>query len=439
MPVATTTKEAPVLEFKAFDGLAATVVEDEPGTVIALVAVTGNTDDGGDIIAPGAFQFKRNPKVVWSHDLKTLVGKVLEYEELAPGDPRLPADLIAKGLGALQFKVAFDLEDPESFKAYRKVVFHEDLGWSIGYETPMDGFKNLPDGRRLLTKIFVWEGSPTTFGMNQEARTMSAKSLIRSTLDRLDLDEAKAKTIETLFESVAGEAGETKSLPALSGSFEETQEAVRGAVRAWAVEVYGEVGPENDWWVSVEGTFDSSVVATIRVYSGEKQTTTYQFPYTIDDDGGVLLGDAQEVDIQATVAPAGSTPTAPETASADLGDMDFKDAQEILASLDTKKGAVLSAANASKLQAAQEAISKVLAAAAKEEESEGEKTAVVAREIVPKGQGETKTVTVPGSASTDPSTGSVPDPDPGTDDEDEDDLVPVSDADLVAMMADAEA
>lgn len=432
MPETMTKDPTPTLEFKAFDGLAASVVEDEPGTVVALVAVTGNTDDGGDIIAPGAFNFKRKPKVVWSHDLKTLVGKVLEYEELAPGDPRLPADLVAKGLGALQFKVAFDLEDPESFKAYRKVVFHEDLGWSIGYETPMDGFKVLPDGRRLLTKIFVWEGSPTTFGMNLEARTMSAKSLIRSTLDRLDLDETKAKTIETLFESVAGEAGETKSLPALSGSFEETQEAVRGAVRAWANEVYGEVSSDNDWWVSVEGTFDSSVVATIRVYTGDKTTTTYSFAYTIDDDGGVLLGEAQEVDIRATVAPVGNTTT--ETASADLEGLSLKDAQEILASLDTKKGAVLSAANASKLQAAQEAISKVLAAAAKEDESEGEKTAVVAREIVAKGEGgtiETKTVTTPP-----PATQATTEE---TEVEETDDLVPVSDADLVAMLADAEA
>lgn len=427
------TMTAPALEFKAFDALTAAVVEDEPGTVVALVAVTGNTDDGGDIIAPGAFNFKRNPKVVWSHDLKTLVGKVLAYEELLPGDSRLPADLLAKGLGALQFKIAFDLEDPESFKAYRKVVFHEDLGWSIGYETPMDGFKNLPDGRRLLTKIFVWEGSPTSFGMNLEARTMSAKSIIRQTLDRLDIDETKAKTLETLFQSVAGDAGETKALPALSGSFEETQEAVRGAVRAWANEVYGDVSPENDWWASVEGTFDDSVVATVRVYSGDNQTATFQFPYTIDDDGGVLLGDAQEVDIRATVAPAGATST-PETASAALEEMDFKEAQEILAGLDTKKGAVLSAANASKLQAAQEAISKVLAAAAKEDEGDEEKTAVVAREIVPKGEGQT--IEAKGlppqqiAAAAQAVEGAGEDEDEG--------VVPVSDADLVEMMALAE-
>lgn len=428
MPSATQTKP-PTLDFKAFDGLSAQVVEDEPGTVVALVAVTGNTDDGGDVIAPGAFNFKRAPKVVWSHDLKTLVGKVLEYEELLPGDSRLPADLLAKGLGALQFKILFDLEDPESFKAYRKVVFHEDLGWSIGYETPADGFKVLPDGRRVLSKIYVWEGSPTTFGMNLEARTMSAKSLIRSTLDRLDVDETKAKTIEALFESVAGDAGETKALPALTGSFEETQEAVRGAVRAWAVEVFG-VGPENDWWVSIEGTFDASVVATIRVYSGENQTTTYSFPYTIDDDGGVLLGEAQEVEVRATVAPAGSASTS--TASDPVTDAaGLDEVKALLDDLDTKKGAVLSAANASKLQAAQEAISKVLAAAAKEEDPEGEKTAVVAREVVAVGEGGTKTIETPAS------TGTAVEDESGT--EDEDDLVPVSDADLIAMMADVEA
>lgn len=426
------TAAPPKLDFKAFDALTASVVEDEPGTVVALVAVTGNTDDGGDIIAPGAFHFKRTPKVVWSHDLKTLVGKVLSHEELAPGDPRLPADLVAKGLGALQFKIAFDLEDPESFKAYRKVVFHEDLGWSIGYETPPDGFKTLPDGRRLLTKIFVWEGSPTTFGMNMEARTMSAKSLIRSTLDRLDLDETKAKTLETLFESLAGEdAAETKALPALTGSFEETQEAVRNAVRAWAVEVYGEVGPENDWWVSVDGTFEDSVVATIRVYSGDNQTATWQFGYVLDDDGGVLLGEAQEVDIRATVTPAGTTSTAaaadPVTDAAGLDEV-----KALLDDLDVKKGAVLSAANAAKLQAAHEAIAKVLAAAAKEEkDDEGEKAAVVAREVVPKGEGGTIEVKATPAAQVAQAVKE------GEDEEDpeEDEVVPVSDADLVEMMA----
>ena len=123
----TMTKTAPALDFKAFDGLAAAVVEDEPGTVVALVAVTGNTDDGGDIIAPGAFNFKRAPKVVWSHDLKTLVGKVLSYEELAPGDPRLPADLVADwvtadGRARVQAFPSGNPNDDENLRRFAEAV-----------------------------------------------------------------------------------------------------------------------------------------------------------------------------------------------------------------------------------------------------------------------------------------------------------------------------
>lgn len=366
----------------------------------ALVAVTGNTDDGGDVIQPGAFNFKRTPKIVWSHDLRTLVAKVLDYAELLPGDARLvemAPDLAAKGFGALWFRVEFDPQDPESFKAFRKVDFHEDLGWSIGYETPPDGFKVLKDGRRLLTKVFVWEGSPTTFGMNMEARTVALKSLIQSSVADLGLSEEKAKAVQDLIATIAAPGpDEEKTWPHLAGSMEETMESLREAVRAWANQVYGDISPDNDWWASLEGTFETEVVASVRVYAGDQEPGTWRFPYVLDADGAVELGEPVQVEIQTTVEVADATTTTEPaqdtvtTASLESipGDLGAKVAEAIE---ETKKGRVLSEANAAALAAAAESIAKVLAAAAPKDDDAKKPKAekVVAREIVGKGEGGT--------------------------------------------------
>lgn len=373
----------------------------------ALVAITNNTDDGGDVILPGAFNFKRRPKIVWSHDLKELVGKVLEYEELLPGDSRLldmAPDLVAKGLGALWFKIEFDPQDPESFKAFRKVVFHEDLGWSIGYEVDPKGFKNLPDGRRALTKLYVWEGSPTTFGMNEEARTLNLKSALADALKDLKVPEERKESIVDLVALLTGgeteeeEGREKKSWPPLAGSFEDVSERVREAVQSWAESVYGDRGPENDWWVSMDGTFDDSVVATIRVYSGDSETGTYRFGYTMDDAGAVELGDPEEVEVQSIVTPAtGNAPAEEETTTTSEAsdEADLEAASAALEGLDlkgllaeTKKGRVLSAANEAALSGAADAIAKVLAAVNKDpDEDETTDEKVLARQVVPKGKG----------------------------------------------------
>lgn len=391
----TATLSRPKLETKEFQPLQVKAVEDEPGVVEALVAVIGNTDDGGDIILPGACQFKRHPKIVWSHDLRTLVGRVLAYEEWKAGDPRLPADLLAKGLGALWFKVQFDLEDPESFGAYRKVVFHEDLGWSIGYETDPKGFKVLKDGRRALSLIYVWEASPTTFGLNQEARTMTVKSVLASTIEEMGLTEEKAKALHDLMATLAT-PGEAKSYPALEGSFEETQDALRGALMAYGNEVYGERGEDNDWYPSIEGTFDDRVVVTFRFWgTGDREDVTYQFPYA-EEDGEIELGEPEEVEVTATVTPATGAPAADgqgATTTEDSVGQVSAEAKEALAALETsleglevKKGAVLSEANASALSSALAAIQKVLAAASKEETPAKGETKPEKRKVAPKGE-----------------------------------------------------
>lgn len=374
-----------IKELAPFPGFVSTKVLGEgEGIVQAIVAVTGNVDDGGDIIEPGAFAFDRHPKGVWSHDLNRLIAKVLKYEEWAPGDPHLPADLLNRKLGALVFDLQFDLLDPESHSAYRKVLFHEDLGWSIGYQVPADGFWKDKDGRRHLTKVIVWEASPTTFGMNREARTVMTKSAIPDALKALRLPEAKAEAVAALLETLANPAeGEEKQV--LADSFEETQENVRGAVRAWGIEEYGEVTAENDWWVSVDGTFDDAVVCTFRFYSGQGSTRTVRFPYELDEEGAVLLGEVEDVELQVVVADAsggdsGDSGGDDDEETAMTPEVAAKAIEELTA--EVKAGRVLSAANASRLKEAMDTIAAVLAAAEKEAEKEKAKTEK--RTVVPK-------------------------------------------------------
>lgn len=301
----TMTMDPTTLQFKELRSLSSKVVSAEEGIVEALVAVTGNEDDGGDVILPKAFEFPegRKAKIVWSHDMQVLCGKVLEAEEYLPGDSRLPADLIAKGLGALWFKVQFDLEDPDGYKAFRKVKFHEDLGWSIGYQAPPGTFK-MKDGRRLCSKIIVWEASPVTFGMNREARSLTVKSAFERVA--MGLPEAKRKAIGDLIDALGSTEGdgpdEEKVWPPIPGSQEERTYLIGLAVQVWAEEEFGERSEDNHWWTYVEATFpDSAVVSVER--PGER--TFMEFP--VEGEGADLtLGAPSEVELVTTVEVVGT-------------------------------------------------------------------------------------------------------------------------------------
>lgn len=410
-------------------GLQTKVLGEGEGVVQAIVAVTGNVDDGGDIIEPGAFVIDRHPKCVWSHDLNRLVGKVIKAEEWAPGDPRLPADLLNRKLGALVFDVQFDLADPESHSAYRKVIFHEDLGWSIGYSILAGGATTDKEGRRHLTKIVVWEASPTTFGMNREARTVAVKSLVQESVENLGLSEEKAQAVKDLIATLV--APEEKAFAPIQGTFEEIQNGLREALEAWGVEERGARDAENDWWISLEGTFEDNVIATLRVYGEDGGTTTYRFPYTATDEGDYVLGDPEEVEIAAVVTPAGEGGTE-ATEEDDEGGTGASDEEASLAAIEpkdlaealdeVKKGRVLSERNATALRQAAEAIAAVLAAAEKEAEDEKDKAKDGKRQVVDATKG-----TGPNE----------PDPDEEEPVEEEKAVV-LGEADLLEMMALAE-
>lgn len=153
-------------------------VDAKSGIVEAFAAAIGNKDSVNDIIQSGAFTEslrKRKPRVVWGHDWNKPIGKVLEIEEVAPNDPRLPAKMRQAGVGGLYVKVQFNLKSERGRQAFEDVdFFGEDQEWSIGYKTIKNSFD---PGQRanLLHEVELYEVSPVLHGANQLTGTISVK------------------------------------------------------------------------------------------------------------------------------------------------------------------------------------------------------------------------------------------------------------------------
>lgn len=155
-------------------------VDDVDGIVEAIVSVTNVVDSVNDVIEPGAYKAtlkKRNPKVVWSHDTNIPVGKTLRVEELLPGDPRLPNDLIQQSAGALLVKMQFNLNTSRGRDAFFDVQFFgPEQEWSIGYAVPEGKYRiDEKTGIRYIKQLELFEYSPVIFGAAPSTRTLSLK------------------------------------------------------------------------------------------------------------------------------------------------------------------------------------------------------------------------------------------------------------------------
>ena len=149
------------------------------GIAEAIVSVTNIVDSVNDIIMPGAYKAtlkKRNPKGVWSHDTNVPVAKTLQVEELMPGDPRLPQDLIAKNAGALLVRMQFNLNTTRGRDAFHDVQFFgPEQEWSIGYAVAEGKSETGKDGIRRIKELELYEYSPVIFGAAPHTRTLAVK------------------------------------------------------------------------------------------------------------------------------------------------------------------------------------------------------------------------------------------------------------------------
>lgn len=133
----------------------------------------GNVDRGGDVILPGAFidsiaEMKRLGDflpVVWQHNSDEPIGIYTAFYEDTKGlwvEGKLPKeDTFVSGRVIPQMKVG----------SVRKL--------SIGYSVWMDGGSfEIRDDVRFISKLVLWEVSPVTIPMNNEADILEMKALV---------------------------------------------------------------------------------------------------------------------------------------------------------------------------------------------------------------------------------------------------------------------
>ena len=149
------------LELKFAGG--APVLTDEAGTAVieGYASLFGLTDQGGDIVAPGAY----------SASLKRLVARGDKVRMLWQHDPAQPIgiwDEIREDAKGLWVKGRLLPEVAQAREAAALIAAGAIDGLSIGYRTvkaDRDG-----QGRRVLTEVELWEVSLVTFPMLREAK-----------------------------------------------------------------------------------------------------------------------------------------------------------------------------------------------------------------------------------------------------------------------------
>lgn len=134
----------------------------ESGRIEGYGSIFGNRDQGGDIVAPGAFADsikERKPKMLFNHDPSRVIGVWDEVAEDAKG-LRLAGRLL--------------LNTTDGADTHEKLKSGALDGLSVGYRT----VEAKPSRKgRVIAKADLWEVSVVTFPMNQEAVIDSVKRL----------------------------------------------------------------------------------------------------------------------------------------------------------------------------------------------------------------------------------------------------------------------
>ncbi|MEO0681693.1 MAG: HK97 family phage prohead protease [Pseudomonadota bacterium] len=151
-------------KYLAFDR-AATLAED--GRIEGYASFFGAEDQGGDVVAPGAFARSlrslsdagRAVKLLWQHD---------------PGEPIGVWDLVREDERGLAVTGRLLREVRRGAEAIALLQAGAVDGLSIGYRTVQA--ERRPGGGRLLTEVELWEVSLVTFPMLPQARAMAPEA-----------------------------------------------------------------------------------------------------------------------------------------------------------------------------------------------------------------------------------------------------------------------
>lgn len=135
---------------------------DDAGTIEGYGSVFDTVDQGGDIVAPGAFTSSlragRKAKMLLQHDPSDVIGVWDEMEEDEKG---------LRVKGRILTTVRKGAEAHELVKAGALD------GLSIGYRTIKSMDRN---GKRVILQADLWEVSLVTFPMNEMARIDAVKA-----------------------------------------------------------------------------------------------------------------------------------------------------------------------------------------------------------------------------------------------------------------------
>jgi len=144
-------------------------LDDQAGVFEGHAAVFGNVDEGGDVIEAGAFaktlqERGQRVKICWQHDWREPIGKPLELREDAQG-------LFVKA------RLSDTQRGRDALTLLRDGVVDE---LSFGYETIKSEWGKDGDGQRvrLLKELRLYEISPVTAAMNEQARISAVKAAI---------------------------------------------------------------------------------------------------------------------------------------------------------------------------------------------------------------------------------------------------------------------
>lgn len=146
---------------------------DEEGTIEGYGSVFDVVDQGGDIIAPGAFKQSlasgRKVKMLYQHDASAVIGTWKSLEEDQRG---------LRVQGQILKSVRAGAE------AYEYVKAGAIDGLSIGFRTVKSMDRN---GKRVIMQAELWEVSLVTFPMNEMARidAVKAADMPRDEIERL--------------------------------------------------------------------------------------------------------------------------------------------------------------------------------------------------------------------------------------------------------------
>lgn len=176
-------------EHKAYP-IAITAIDAAAGVVEAIVNVFGVLDDGGDIIAPGAFAkaIADRPDrvhVLDNHQIDSVlrvIGVTLAVREVSRAE--LPPEVLARfpaAAGGLWTRTRYLLDTPEGEGVFRRIAAGAVAEYSIGFDVLASRYEQVADGdrvvnARVITEARLWEYSPVIWGMNPATGTVGVKT-----------------------------------------------------------------------------------------------------------------------------------------------------------------------------------------------------------------------------------------------------------------------